>query len=251
MDEKTSLKYQMLSAWMGPLFLVGFIYSWGVMAFNLPAPPSPALSAGDLAARYAAHLGGIRIGFLVSLIVMTLYIPWTAVLSVQMMRIGAEGRSPVLAFIQLIGGALTVPVVSLASVFWVAAAFRPERAPEITQALTDSGWLIIETLWACTTWQMVAAALAGLHDKNTAPLFPRWFCFVTIFCGLSFAPATMTGILKTGPFAWDGILSFYFPYFCWLFWFGMASVYMIKEVARRQQALGSTVPAVSARLAQA
>lgn len=199
MDEKTSLKYQMLSAWMGPLFLVTFIYFWGVMALNLPAPPSPALSATDLAARYAAHQGDIRIGFLVSLVVITLYIPWTAVLSVQMMRIGAEGRSPVLAFIQLIGGALTVPVVSLATMFWVAAAFRPERSPELIQALTDSGWLIIETLWACTTWQMIAAALAGMHDTSESPLFPRWFCFVSIFCGLSFVPATLTGILKTGP----------------------------------------------------
>ncbi|HWS63447.1 MAG TPA: hypothetical protein VN325_11895 [Steroidobacteraceae bacterium] len=249
MDEKTSLKYQMLCAWSGPLFLVAFIYFWGMMGFNLPAPPSPALGAGELAARYVEHLGGIRVGFLVSMIVMTLYIPWTAVLSVQMMRI--EGRSPVLAFIQLIGGALTVPVVSISSVFWVAAAYRPERAPEITQALTDSGWLIIDTLWACTTWQMVAAAVAGLHDKSAKPLFPRWLCFVTIFCGLSFAPATMTGILKTGPFAWDGVLSFYFPYFCWLFWFAFASVYMILEVARRRQALDFPSPSSSARLAHA
>jgi hypothetical protein len=96
----------------------------------------------------------------------------------------------------------------------------------------------------------LAAALAGLHDKSATPLFPRWLCFITIFCGLSFAPATLTGILKTGPFAWDGFLSFYFPYFCWLFWFGLASAFMILEVARRRQALHGE-SASSARLAHA
>jgi len=49
----------------------------------------------------------------------------------------------------------------------------------------------------------------------------------------------MTGILKTGPFAWDGVLSFYFRNFCWLLWFALASVYMILEVARRRQAIDS------------
>jgi len=86
-----------------------------------------------------------------------------------------EGRSPVLAFIQLIGGALTVPVVSISSVFWVAAAYRPERAPEITRR-SRFGWLIIDTLWACTTWQMVAAALAALHDKCAKAVVSRAGC---------------------------------------------------------------------------
>jgi len=68
----------MLCAWSGPLFLVAFIYFWGMMGFNLPAPPSPALAPTNSPARYVEHLGGIRVGFLVSMIVMTLYIPWTA-----------------------------------------------------------------------------------------------------------------------------------------------------------------------------
>ena len=80
---------------------------------------------------------------------------------------------------------------------------------------------------------MIAAALVGLGDKSKTPLFPRWVCFLTIWCGLSFIPASLTGVMKTGPFAWDGILSYYFPYLCWLGWFSIASTCMIKEVRRR------------------
>jgi hypothetical protein len=232
MDDRLSLKYQLVSAWCGPAFLLTFVLFWGVIGQNLPNP-SPDLSALDLAARYSAHLGEIRLGFIMSLIIIVLYMPWSALLAAQMARI--EGRFPVMAYLQLLGGGLTVMVVSFSAFFWVTAAFRPERDPALIQLLTDLGWLCIDLQYACTTLQMVAAALVGLGDKSKTPLFPRWACFLTIWCGLSFLPASLTGVLKTGPFAWDGVLSFYFPYFCWLCWFTVASTFMIKDVRRRMR----------------
>ena len=67
MDQKTSLRFQLISAWCGPAFLVTFVLFWGVIGRNIPNP-SPALSAADLAARYSQHLGEIRLGFIVALI---------------------------------------------------------------------------------------------------------------------------------------------------------------------------------------
>jgi hypothetical protein len=244
MNDKTSLRYQLISAWCGPAFLLTFVLFWGVLGQNLPNP-SPALSAADLTARYVAHLNDIRLGFIVSLITVVLYMPWTALLSTQMARI--EGRFPVLSLLQLLGGGLTVMVVSFSAMFWAVAAFRPERDPSSFQLLTDMGWLCIDLQYACTTLQMVAAALVGLADKSKVPLFPRWVCFLTIWCGVSFFPASLTGVLKTGPFAWDGVLSYYIPYFCWLCWYTTASIYMINEVRRRMR--GADVPATSEGLA--
>ena len=243
MDEKTSLKYQLASAWCGPAFVVTFILFWMIAGHNLPNP-SPALSADEIAARYHEYLGSLRLGFIVSLVVIVLYMPWTALLSAQMARI--EGPFPVLTYLQLLGGGLTVMVVSFSAMFWVTGAFRPERDPALIQLLSDTGWLCIDTQYACTTLQMVAAALVGLADKNKEPLFPRWVCFLTIWCGLSFIPASLTGVLKTGPFAWNGILSFYIPYAAWLAWFAVASLYMIREVRRRMRE--AEVPAPAARL---
>jgi hypothetical protein len=230
MDERTSLNYQLISAWCGPVFLVTFVLFWGVIGQNLPNP-SPALSALDLVTRYTAHLSEIRLGFILSMIIIVLYMPWTDLLATQMARI--EGKFPVMAYVQLLGGGLTVMVVSFSAFFWVTAAFRPERDPTQTQMLTDLGWLCIDLQYACTTFQMVAAALVGLADTSKTPLFPRWACFLTIWCGLSFLPASLTGVLQTGPFAWNGLMSYYFPYFCWLCWFSVASYYMIQDVRRR------------------
>lgn len=244
MDEKTSLRYQLISAWCGPAFLITFIVFWVVLGQNFPNP-SPALSATDLTARYLDNLTAIRVGFIVSLITVVLYMPWTALLTAQMARI--EGKFPVLALLQLLGGGLTVMVVSFSAMFWVVAAFRPERDPALFQLMTDTGWLCIDLQYACTTLQMVAAALAGLADKREVPLFPRWVCYLTIWCGISFFPASLTGVLKTGPFAWDGVLSFYIPYFCWLCWYATASIYMIKEVHRRMEPVAVSAP--SGRLA--
>ena len=246
MHERTRLNYQLISAWCGPAFLITFLIFWGFFGQNLPNP-SPALNAIDLAGRYSAHLNDIRIGFIVSLISVVLYLPWTALLSTQMARI--EGDFPVLSFLQLLGGGLTVMVVSFSAFFWVTAAFRPERDPALIQLLSDLGWLCIDLQYACTTLQMVAAALVGLADRGKTPLFPRWVCFLTIWCGLSFLPASLTGVLKTGPFAWDGMLSYYFPYFCWLCWYTIASIYMIKEVRRRMHA--ADAPAFEAQVHRA
>jgi len=230
MDDKTKLRYQLICAWCGPAFLLTFVLFWGVLGHNIPNP-SPALSAGDLADRYANNLSEIRLGFIVSLIMVVLYLPWTALITSQMSRI--EGSFPVLSSLQLLGGGLTVIVVSFSATFWAIAAFRPDRSPELIQLLTDSGWLSIDLQYACTTLQMVALALVCLADKRKVPLLPNWACWLTIFCAVSFFPASLTGVLKTGPFAWNGVMSYYFPYFCWLCWEITTSTFLIRAVRRR------------------
>jgi hypothetical protein len=247
MDPKTSLRFQLIATLCGPAFLVTFVFFWGVLGHNIPNP-SPALNAADLAARYANNTGQIRLGFIISLITVVLYMPWSSYISARMAKI--EGSFPVLANLQLLGGGLTVMVVSFSATFWAVAAFRPERDPALIQLLTDTGWLVIDLCYACTTLQMIALALAVLSDrKNKAnPLMPNWVCYLTIFCAVSFFPASLTGVLKTGPFAWSGVMSYYFPYFCWLCWEITASTFLIRDV-RRRMAEAESAPVEPERLA--
>jgi hypothetical protein len=231
MNERTSLTFELISAWCGPLFVLTFVISFGLLGHNLPAPPSPTLSPADLAARYARYWSDLRLGWVISLVFISLYMPWTAQISTQMRQI--ERHSRVLTYMQLIAGALTVFVVSFGMLCWAVACFRPERNPEITQVLSDIGWESLELQWCITTVQMVAMAVAGLCDDRATPLFPNWVCWLSIWCGLTFAPASLTLYLKTGPFAWDGLLSFYIPYAAWLVWCVVASVYMVREVKGR------------------
>ena len=229
MTTQENLRCQKIGAWCGPTFVVLFILFWGWIGGNLP-PAGPSLSADEIAAYYRAHHLTIRIGFVGSVVFICLYLPWTAVLSARMARI--EGPWRALGYLQLVGGALTVMVVSMSAAFWIGAGFRPERATEITQMLHDMGWLTIDQLYFCTTLQMIAAAIAGLHDKSATPLLPRWVCWYAIWAGLTFLPASFTAFLKEGAFAWNGFLSYYFPYFAWLSWFTLFSVCILRDINR-------------------
>lgn len=238
MNKRTSLYFELVSAWCGPVFLAAFIVCFMVLGMNLPTPPSPTLDAQAIAGRISGNLGSLRLGWILGMVFIALYMPWSAQISAHMARI--EQHSRTMTYMQLIGGALTVFVVSFAILCWSIATFRPDRPPEIQQMLTDFGWLSLETQWALTTVQMWAMAFIGLADKNTPPLWPKWVCWLSIWCGASFAPASLTQYLKTGPFAWDGLLSFYIPYAAWLVWCLTISVYMVRDVKRRLAELGQS-----------
>lgn len=238
MDEQTKILYQKLALYAGPFFVITFVIFWGWMGNNLP-PPHPAWPAQAFTDRYDNNLASIRVGFLVSLVTICFYLPWTAYVTMRMKRI-ETGPFPVLAYTQLLGGCLTVMVVSISMWCWVVAAQRPERTPEITQMLTDAGWLMNDTAYMCTTIQMWAMALCFLHDKKAKiPVMPNWACYLTIFCGATFFPASLTAILRDGPFAYDGLLGYWLPYPAWLIWMFVATYYLLGDLKRR---VGEEVP---------
>lgn len=226
MEQAVKARWEQIFAWCGPIFIVSFVFFWGWVGHNIP-PPGPAMNAAEIAAHYAENSVSIRIGFIMSVICVGFYLPWSVLLTVQLAR--REGSFPILSILQLVGGALTMFVVSLSGYFWIIAAFRPDRDPEITQMLHDAGWLSVDQLYICTTLQMCAAAIVRFCDKSGDPLFPRWAGWLAVWASFTFFPASLTAFLKTGPFAWDGILSFYLPYPAWLVWFAIFSWYMIKD----------------------
>jgi hypothetical protein len=235
MDERTSLNYEMFAAWCGPLFVLIFVVSFGFLGHNLPGPISPASTAAEIGAYYVQNISDLRLGWVVSLVFISLYLPWSAQISEHMRHI--EKHSRVLTYTQLITGALTVFVVSFGMLCWAVATFRPERDPGIIQAFHDIGWESLELQYMITTVQMVAMAVVGLADKRATPLFPRWVCYLSIWCGLTFVPASLTLYFKTGPFAWNGLLGFYVPYAAWLVWCFVASFCMIKDIRGRMTSL--------------
>lgn len=234
MDEKAKAQWELIFAWCGPVFVTTFVFFWGVVAVNIP-PAGPSLTASQIAAHYAEHSGMIRTGFILSVIFVSLYLPWTTLLTMQLAR--REGAYPILSWLQFAGGVLTMMVVSLSGFFWIVAAFRPERSPEITQMLHDAGWLVIDQLYICTTLQMCAAAIVRFHDRSNDPLFPVWAGWLAVWASFTFFPASLTGVLKTGPFAWNGSMSFYVAYAAWLTWFLTFSYYMIADARRRRRRL--------------
>jgi hypothetical protein len=74
--------------------------------------------------------------------------------------------------------------------------------------------------------------VAIFTDRRSAPAFPRWAGYLQIFVSVSFLPAVLAFFLKTGPFAWNGLLVWWFPFATFTVWFFTMIVLARKAVLR-------------------
>jgi hypothetical protein len=122
---------------------------------------------------------------------------------------GMAHRTPVLRFC-VIGVAGGAPIAFLTStVFWLVAAFRPDRSPDLTLLTNDLAWIT----FTCGVPFLIAlylfVALAIAWDDQPHPVFPRWVASFNLVIALVTVPAAFAGLTKNGVFAWDGLLSFW------------------------------------------
>ncbi|MGQ0631017.1 MAG: hypothetical protein ACT4P1_08230 [Sporichthyaceae bacterium] len=216
-----SLATQRVMAWCG-LGLVAF-FGAGILVAGFLPPISPDDTAQQVAARYAEDANRIRTGCILMLMGAGFAIPFFAVITLQMRRI--HGRLDALALAQLLSGGVAVLVFSVPTLFFAVAAFRPEtQDPNVTQALNDVGWfLFLMNVWT-VTFQALVIAAAVFTDRRAdieggEPVFPRWVGYVMVWCALAFIPGGFLAYFKTGPLAWDGVLSFWLAavfFFGWI-----------------------------------
>jgi len=129
-------------------------------------------------------------------------------LIVERMR-GMAHRTPVLRYC-VIGVAGAAPIAFLTStVFWLIAAFRPDRSPDLTLLCNDLAWIT----FTCGVPFLVALcgflALAIAYDDQDEPVFPPWVARFNVVIAIVLVPAGFAGLTLSGPFAWDGLVSFW------------------------------------------
>ncbi len=201
-------KNQLLCTWAGPAFLTIFSIGWWFIAWFIP-PQSPNSSAAEIAAFYMQNPVSIKMGMVIAMFSVGFFGPWLAVISTQMQRM--EGRSPVLAYTQMICGAMGVLAFLLPIMIWCTIAFRPERDPQLMLLFNDLAWLMLTTIVSPGIVQNIAIGVAILGDKNPIRVFPKWAAYFNFWIATSFMPALIVPFFKTGPFAWDGIIGFWVP----------------------------------------
>jgi hypothetical protein len=179
-----------------------------VVAGFIP-PPSPSVSAAQVAQRYQEHATEIRIGACMIFLSSMFYAWFTAAIAGQLRRI--RGVHPTAGYAQLVGGALACVTLLIPPMFFVLTAFRPDRSPDMTQMLSDMSWITLVMPWPPFMAQFFAFAFAILSDLRPDPLFPRWLAYLNIMTEAIFVPATLLAFFKSGPFAWNGIFSFWMP----------------------------------------
>jgi hypothetical protein len=219
---------------MGVFVALGW---WWVAEF-VP-PPSPAASAADIAALFKENTTAIRVGMILMIMGAGLFAPFIAVISAQIRRI--EGSPPVLAYTQLLGGAMSIAIILFPTMLWTTAAFRPERDPELILLLNDAAWLIVAMTFSPGIIQNLAIGIAILGDKNKPAVLPRWVAYLNFWVAFLVLPAGLITFFKTGPFAWDGLLAFWLPLVVFSIWFNVMFVMLLKAI-KRQPDVGTVQP---------
>ncbi|MGB8389992.1 MAG: hypothetical protein WCE76_19885, partial [Mycobacterium sp.] len=145
--------------------------------------------------------------------------------------------------VQLAAGVMAASTFFLPAMLWATAAFRPERNPEITQALVDLGWLLFITPIAPFIVQYVTLAIAIFADDRPQPAFPRWVGYLQLWISISFLPAFGAFFLKRGPLAWNGLFVWWIPFAVFTAWFCIMIVATRRAVLFGDGGRASAAPA--------
>lgn len=204
---------QRTMAWCGAAFVL-LLFPAIIMIGLLP-PVSPMKTADDIAQFWSTNTGLKRCGLVIMLAAAGLQAPMGALIAVRIKQM--EGRYSALAYVQLIATGLAVVAILLPTFAFAAASYRPERDPEITQALNDMGWLPFVMNWPAATIQCLAIGFAIFGARRE--IWPRWFGYWNTWCGFVFAAGGLVVLFKDGVFAWNGLLAFWLVAVFFGIWF--------------------------------
>ncbi|WP_354701659.1 hypothetical protein DSM112329_01985 [Paraconexibacter sp. AEG42_29] len=238
-----STRTQIACAWSGLGLIVVVVAGFLLIAGFLP-PRYSSDSAQQIAAYYADNTDRIRIGVVLGFVGWTPWAALTAVIAVQLARM--QPYRPVLAVIQLVTGAAGFIFLTLSTIILLVATFRPERSPEITQALHDLGWFTLFITVPAFSTQALVIGIATLRNDPPVQVYPRWFGYVNIWVAILFVPALMMPFFKSGPFSWQGALVYWLAFIVFFIWI-LVMFYVIRraaldEAAEEARAATAAVP---------
>lgn len=203
-----SKRGQMIGVWCGYGFvLLFFIASWPIAEF-IP-PPSPLLSGEQLLSKYADNITMVRLAMPLGLIAGMLVVPFSITMAIQLARL--EGRIPFWGFTCASAGACNAVAFYLPFIFFSAGYYRMDRAPDLVLLISDMAWLEYLMVWPPIIMQILCVAIVGLSYKGPLTILPRWFCWLSIWISLLIMPAGLVIFFKSGPFAWNGVISWWIP----------------------------------------
>ncbi len=229
------------TSWSGFVYIAFLMVGIWPLAHFFPSQP-PAWGPEQIARYYAENRIGIRAGMVLVLLGSMFYVPWTAILARLVERV--EGKPGILTYCQIIAGGCNVLLTAYPAGWWLLAAFRPERDPQLVQLLNDISWsqfLGVITPFYFVPISIAYAALAD--DSGEPPVIPRWVGWFNIWFELSLLPLVVIFWFHAGPFAWNGIFGFYLPFSLFWVWFFVMTWTLHRALPRLEDHLTFTEPA--------
>lgn len=220
---------------LGLIWLSAFLLFPG---FTSPMPPT--LSADEVAAFYRDPQLAPRIRY--SMIVFNWFcvglIPLLALLALQLRRMAH--RTPIFTFC-ILGCAAGGPTLFLiANLFWLLAAYRPERSPDLILLFNDLAWITFTTQVGFLIAQSLFLALAIYCDRQARPVFARWVAHFNLMIAAALVPAGFAATTQHGVLAWDGLLSFWVKNLAIGLWIVVMGVALAKTVLRQRGEAGAS-----------
>ncbi|UXA16678.1 hypothetical protein [Mycobacterium sp. SMC-4] len=200
-----NIKAQWVSLWTGPA--VGLVLLIALVAFPGFRPPmSPLLGADEVATFYQANTAWIRFSQVTFNLCGILILPFFMVIVTQMKRMS---QSHVLAYCYLTAVVSGATIFALSNIFFLVAAFRPERDPNLVMLLNDLAWIVFIAPVGMVVAQFLLLALAVYLDTGPGAVFPRWVGHYSLATAVTMVPAAGAAVMQSGPLAWDGLLAFW------------------------------------------
>ncbi|WP_408637740.1 hypothetical protein [Nocardia bovistercoris] len=205
-SDATELELQSISLWTGPV--VGGVLLLAFLAFPGFYPPmSPADTAEQVAEFYSRNQTLIRFSMITLNLCGIMLVPYFAVIVVQMKRMA--NQTHIFAYCYLTATVSGATIFALADIFFLVAAFRPERAPELIMLLNDLAWITFIAPVGMLVAQNLLLAAAIYFDNGPEAVFPRWVGHFAAVTAVAMAPAVGAAVFTEGPLAWNGAIAFW------------------------------------------
>ena len=226
----------------GELFLFWLLPALGLtwiavfLIFPGFAPPmSPTMSAEEVAAFYRDpnRLPLIRYSMIVFNWFAVGLVPVLALIALQMRRMAH--RTPIFSYSILACAAGGPTIFLMANLFWLTAAYRPTRDPQLTQMFNDLAWVTFSSQVGFLIGQSVILALAIYLDRQQRPVFRPWVAHFNLVVAALLVPAAFVGTAMSGPIAWDGLLTFWVRNIAIGVWIVVMAV-VLGDAIKRQRA---------------
>ncbi len=210
--------------WVSAFFLFpGFVH-----------PMSPNLSAEEVASFYRDETARIRYSMILFNWFGVGLIPIVILLAMQIRRMAF--KTPIFTYCIISCAAGPPCLFLIADMFWLLGAFRPDRAPELTQLFNDLAWITFTVLSPWLIAQSLLVALAIFWDRQERKVFRPWVAYFNLLIAAALAPAAFTALASDGPLAWDGLLSFWVKNVAIAVWIVVMGIVLARTM-RQQRAL--------------
>lgn len=217
-------------AYTGIALVISLIISQGFLMRFIP-PPSPALAADELAQIFIDRKIPIRIGTLIQCICYSFWGTWAIAIVACIRRM--ERGIPIISYAAIANAGGAYVFFLLMPITWAMMAFRPEEMdPAFLQIMNDWVWFIFILSWPPFAIFMIFIAVAIFRDHNVPAVYPRWVAFFNLWTAVLISPAALIEFVKTGPFAYDGLISFWFIYIVFFGWIVVMSVVTVQALSR-------------------